>query len=69
MTPLFTGMEKEVQEVQGVTPREEVAQLASVRSITPQLGTDASGDAPLLSSDLDPLGIPAGQHFILAHFL
>ena len=61
-------MEKEVQEVQGVTLREEVAQPASAVSVTPQLGTDGSGDALLLSSDLDPLGIPAGQHFILARF-
>lgn len=50
-------MEKEVQEVQDVTPREEVAQPASVGSVTPQLGTDGSGDAPLLSSHLDPTGI------------
>jgi len=44
-TPLLTGTEKEVQEVWGVSPGEEVAQPASKGSVTPQLRTSGSGDA------------------------
>lgn len=45
LTHLFTGMEKDIQGVQGVTPSKEVAQLAAVGNITPQQGTDGSRDA------------------------